>query len=328
MTAKEGGRSCSQGSAFFSASGNCFMLRKLLCLTILCSLPVLATAADKESEAAIRAAVQSYVEAYNVGDAKRVAEHWAEDAEYQLPSGERVQGREAIQKAFAETFAGDSPPKIDLVEARVRIVGNGVGIEEGVVRVLSADGGAEETGYLAVHVLQGESWKLASVNEQVLKQEPLNESASHLQDLDWLVGHWQEKVGESVADVRFSWAKNRSFLTCQFRTPLAVGEPLEGSQVIGWDPESKVIRSWIFDADGGFGEGLWTATEQGWAVEMVQVLPDGRRASATNTYSRVDANTFEWRSTNRQIDGQGVPDIGPIKAIRKISPDPKAPASE
>ena len=88
--------------------------------------------------------------------------------------------------------------------------------------------------------------------------------------------------------------------------------------MIGWDPESKVIRSWLFDADGGFGEGLWTATETGWSVKFVQVLPDGRRTSALNTYSRVDDNTFEWRSTNRQIDGKSAPDLGPIKATRQV----------
>ena len=65
-----------------------------------------------DAVAAIRQAIDSYVAAYNHGDAAAVAEHWAEDAEYVLPDGERVQGREAILRVSAilgtMTFVGGS----------------------------------------------------------------------------------------------------------------------------------------------------------------------------------------------------------------------------
>jgi hypothetical protein len=31
-----------------------------------------------------------------------------------------------------------------------------------------------------------------------------------------------------------------------------------GTQWIGWDPAAKQIRSWSFEADGGYGESVWT----------------------------------------------------------------------
>jgi len=49
-------------------------------------------------ESAIRASIQSYVDAYNRGDAKAVASHWSESGEWTSPSGERFQGKAATRR--------------------------------------------------------------------------------------------------------------------------------------------------------------------------------------------------------------------------------------
>ena len=56
-------------------------------------------------ENAIRAAVESYVNAYNRGDAEAVAAHWSESGEWTSPSGQRFQGRRAIEKELENLFA-------------------------------------------------------------------------------------------------------------------------------------------------------------------------------------------------------------------------------
>lgn len=296
------------------------MFHRLAFLSLLaCFAPALLPAAEPTAdEKGVKAAVESYVEAFNKADADAVANHWAEDAEYQLPTGERVQGRKAIREVFAKMFAADHPPKIDVIKARIRILTKDVAIEEGEVQVQTGDGAPEGSTYVAVHVRKGKEWKLNTVRE-VASPAPEPAAESPLHDLEWLVGNWKEE-SKSGAHSRFSWSKNRTFLTCQFKVPLPDGDVLEGTQVIGWDPESKVIRSWLFDQDGGFGEGLWTKTESGWSIKFVQVLPDGRRASATNTYERVDADTFAWKSINRKVDGQPVADIPPVHAARVQPP--------
>ena len=48
--------------------------------------------------AAILAAVESYVTAYNRGDAQAVAELWSDSGQWIGPTGERIQGREAIEQ--------------------------------------------------------------------------------------------------------------------------------------------------------------------------------------------------------------------------------------
>ena len=47
-------------------------------------------------------------------------------------------------------------------------------------------------------------------------------------------------------------------------------DDLEGTQVIGWDPAAGTIRSWMFDSDGGFGEGTWSKKDNSWIVKFSQ----------------------------------------------------------
>ena len=49
-------------------------------------------------ESPFRAAIESYVAAYNRGDAKAVAAYWSESGEWISPSGQRFHGRLAIEK--------------------------------------------------------------------------------------------------------------------------------------------------------------------------------------------------------------------------------------
>ena len=41
------------------------------------------------------------------------------------------------------------------------------------------------------------------------------------------------------------------------------GFQLSGTEVIGWDPTSRSIRSWVFDSDGSFGQAVWTRRGRG-----------------------------------------------------------------
>ena len=66
-------------------------------------LAIAAQAAEKPPDNsadinAIRANIDSYVAAYNRGDAKAVAAHWSDSGEWISPSGERFQGKQAIEK--------------------------------------------------------------------------------------------------------------------------------------------------------------------------------------------------------------------------------------
>ena len=83
----------------------------------------------------------------------------------------------------------------------------------------------------------------------------------------------------------------------------------------------------MFDSDGGFGEGVWSRRDNRWVVKFTQTLPDGRKASATNIYTRVDANSYTWQSIGRQLEGQFLPNVEEVKVVRKGAP-PEKPAGK
>ena len=85
---------------------------------------------------------------------------------------------------------------------------------------------------------------------------------------------------------------------------------------IGWDPLNARIRSWIFDSNGGFGEGLWVKDGKKWVVGTSGVLPDGGTGGSTNSFEFVDQDSLIWKITDRDLDGQPLADAE-VKFVRK-----------
>lgn len=278
--------------------------------------------------AAVRQAIASYVAAYNRGDAAAVADHWCEDAEYVLPDGERVQGRDAIRQVFEQAFSSAERSQIEVPSPHVRLLSDSTAVEEGVARVLRPGQPPEETSYLAIHIKQGNEWKLSTVREVETPPAPAAPAYEHLQQLEWLVGEWTDQSGEAEVATTIKWSGNRAFLSYSFSAAAPGMDALEGTQVIGWDPSAGVIRSWLFDSDGGFGEGVWTRDGDRWVVAFRQTVPDGREAKATNIYTVVDENTFKWHSIGRTIDGEPLPNVENVTIVRKTATATLAPSGE
>ena len=75
---------------------------------------------------------------------------------------------------------------------------------------------------------------------------------------------------------------------------------MTGTQRIGWDPVTRNIRSWVFDSEGGFGEGVWTREGNKWIVKKTGVTGDGKIASATNIISQVSKHRMTWESRSHR----------------------------
>lgn len=302
----------------------------LLILGLLCA-PALAQEAEKP-EAAIRSRIVSYVAAYNAGDVEAVLSHWADDAEYLLATGERVQGREALRAVFADALAEENRATIEVLDPHIRILSDTVATEEGAARITRPGEEAEETSYLAIYVKQGDAWKLTTVRETEVAPVVMSPAGEQLQQLSWLVGKWVDQSEDSSMTSNVRWSGNQAFLVYSFKAETPGLEPLEGTQVIGWDPVREVIHSWMFDSDGGFGEGDWMKDNDRWVVAFRQTLPDGRQATATNVYTVEDENTFFWHSFNRTVDGEAMPNIDDVKIVRApeeaAAASPPAPESE
>ncbi len=267
--------------------------------------------------AAIRKAVESYVAAFNEGDAAAVARHWSAEGVYVSPAGQRTQGREAIEQEFAAYFAESVGQRIELGEPNIRFLTPSVAIEEGHARVSRRGEPLTETSYIAIHVKQDDAWKLDSVRETVIPAEPSH--YDHLKQLEWTIGEWIDRDEESTIETVCQWTKNKNFITRSFTVSIKDRIEIEGTQVIGWDPVAGAIRSWMFDSEGGFGEALWSRKGNRWIIKASHTLNGGEKASAVNILTYVDPNTFRWQSIGREIDGELLPNIDEVTVVRKQS---------
>ena len=91
---------------------------------------------------------------------------------------------------------------------------------------------------------------------------------------------------------------------------------LEAVQIVGWDPSGGQIRSWTFDSEGGFSEGLWTWQKDRWIIKATAVMPDGDNGSEQRILIPNGDNQFSWRSVQRQVNGQILPGTDEVVVVR------------
>lgn len=296
------------------------MQRVMLTLAIMAGGLASARGADAGrqavDEAAIRKSVESYVAAFNKADAKALAAMWSPDAVYTNPvSGEQVVGREEIEKQFAGIFAAAKSIKLEAKSESVRFVSPNVAVEQGTAKVVRPDQTPEESEYTAVYVKRDGQWLLDRVTE-----EDVPVVASHyepLKDLEWMIGRWVDQDDEATVVTECNWTKNNNFIARSFTIQIGDRLDMAGMQIIGWDPSTKQIRSWVFDSDGGFGQATWQKKDNRWYIQQTGVLPDGRKSSVVNIVTRLDDNTCTLQAVNRTVDGELLPNIDEVKIVKE-----------
>ena len=284
-----------------------------LCLV---SSSLFAQEVDESPElSAVRKAVDSYVEAFNKHDAQAVAAHWTENGEFITPGGNQIQGRANLEKEFTAYFSEAKDAKLEIGEPQLQLLSPGVVVEHGAALVVASDRDPVETDYEAIHVKTSEGWKMDSVREKEFVRQQSN--YENLQQLEWMIGSWVDADDEATIETTCQWTKNQNFITRSFKVYVEDRIDLEGTQVIGWDASIGKIRSWMFDSEGGFGVGVWSSSGNRWTVQGLRVLPDGKRGSTTTVTEIVDENTLKVYTVGREVDGELLPNIGPIEVVRQ-----------
>jgi uncharacterized protein (TIGR02246 family) len=271
-----------------------------------------ANAADQD---AIAKRAEAFIEAFQKGDAKVIAAFWTSDGDYTDMTGKRLAGRDAIEKSFTEFFADNKGLKLRIDSDSLRFVTPDVAIEDGTTHVLHPDGAPPSRAkYTIVHVKKDGQWQLGSVRETVFTA-PSN--YEHLHGLEGLIGTWADDAGKGeVVRISFNWSENQNFITSTFESTFKNISIGGGTQWIGWDPAAKTVRSWSFFSNGGFGEGAWTQAGKSWTIKTAAVLPDGKKATGTDTVTIVDAETISFQAKDRTVDGKPVPDIKEVRLKR------------
>lgn len=287
----------------------------LIGLSIFCGGQISFAADQAKDTAAIEKSIKSYTAAFNAGDAKALAAHWAPDAVYSNPlTGTQVEGREAIAKEMAAVLTEVKGSKLTVDVQSIQFISPGVAVEQGTSKLISPKGDPHDSTYTAVHVKRDGKWFLDRITEEEIPV--ILSNYEHLKDLEWLIGSWTDGDELGRIQTTCTWTKNKNFIKRSFTASTHDRIDLSGVQIIGWDPSKKQIRSWVFDSDGGFAEGTWTKKEKRWYVQMTGTLPDGRKASSTNVFKMIDNNHFKWQSVNRTVDGSLQPNIDEVTVVR------------
>ena len=295
-----------------------FKITLLVALLIgLTSLPSSIQAADSDAEqiTAIADSAKAFTDAFRKGDAKTVAAFWLPDGDYVNEHGRNFKGRKAIEDMFTELFAENKGLKLRVDIHSIRFPTPGVAVEDGTSAVMSTDGNAPvRARYSNLLIKKDGQWFLASVREAAYT-DPSN--YEHLRGLDWMIGTWVDANPDGpVGHVSVSWEPSENFISTSRTADYKDASLENGTQMIGWDPVSKQIRSWSFEADGGFGESTWAKDGAKWIVKVKATTAEGGAVTATNIFTPVDGNTVKWQSKERTLNGKPIPDTKEITMKR------------
>ena len=88
-----------------------------------------------------------------------------------------------------------------------------------------------------------------------------------LHTLDRLVGTWTvDGTPGSTGTVRYAWFDSEAFLVQTVDLVAADGEATRGVEYIGWDPESRTLRSHYFGSSGEILEYTYDLTGDTWTI--------------------------------------------------------------
>lgn len=266
--------------------------------------------------AEISAAIRAYAEAYNARDAAKVAAHWSPDGVYvSKSSGEQVVGREAIAKELETTFAGDNPPTIELYTETIDFISPNVALETGYAIVRFSEDDAVESTYNVVYTKIAGEWLIDRVTEEEVVVEPSH--YAYLQDLEWMIGSWIDEGDGFLVEFDCQWTTKQNFIARKYSVERDGEVDASGLQVIGWDPASEQIRSWLFDSEGSYVLGTWTQKEDRWIVQSVATFAGGGSGSSTSIFKPQEDGTYTWQKVNRVVDGELLPNIDEIVLRRQ-----------
>lgn len=302
-------------------------LLSLVLLTVLAAQPGAAAepaAAPTPSLSPLEQAVvqesEATVKAFNAGDAGALGGMFLETGELVDEAGNVHTGKAAITALFTGFFGRFPKATLEMLVDSARPVGETLAVEEGQRRITTADGETAQVRYVALRSRQGDRWQIASYRE--FADDPLPTPREALQGAAWIVGDWVDESPEGRTEISFRWSDDGNFLLGDYTMSAAGAGESKSTQRIGWDPVNGQVRSWTFDDDGGFTEGRWLRTEEGWAVFSEATMPDGTTGVATLLITVKDADHLVVRGTDRFIGDVAEPDFEMTIARKPPRPAP------
>lgn len=265
-------------------------------------------AADREAIAKLG---QEFRAAFEKGDVKAIAALYTPGCEYyDDTTGEVFRGQAEVEKAYTDLFKARPQSKIDVQNKSLRLLGSDVAIQEGLVHLHPL--GSElpvSARYSCILAREGGQWKIALEREWGSNEDKL-------EDLGWLIGEWKAHGKQRDVQMSFRWNDKKTMIIDKFTVKEGDKVTSSGMQRIGLDPDSGQIRSWMIEQNGGKGQSYWVRDGNSWLLDSFGIVPGGAETSSVNIITRVDNDSFTWRSVNRKIGSDEMPPTDPIKVVR------------
>ena len=263
---------------------------------------------------AIEKLTNDMIQAFDKRDAAAIAAIWTEEGEFIRNDEEPIRGRATMQQGYEEFFKTlKGKPTLEIQFDALRFPSADMAVAEVSLQLKNDEGKIIASTWQDIALVrEGGQWKLAFVREW---DRDIGLDVS-LNELEWLIGTWQAVTPDRKVTITYEWDENKAFIRGKFIAREGADVIESGTETIGKDNAEGVVRGWIFQSDGGFGDGVWTREGRKWSVDVHGVASDGRQLTATTIYVHVDPNTFTWQAVNQAFDGVPVPDTQPVKVTR------------
>lgn len=283
-----------------------------------------ATPEDATEQIAVEDALKNFAAAFNDHKADEVAALYTTNAELVDQAGRVTRGRAAIQEVLSKLFVEQPQVKIQMDVQSIRFLSPELAVEDGISTMTSGSQEAptiHRDRYTVTHIKHDGKWLMASARDWAPTPPTGQEQ---LQQLEWLVGEWVDENSDTLVHTHYYWSEDKRYLFSKYSVQRAGQPPTEGLQRIGWDPQAQQLRSWTFDAVGGFSEGLWSRSGEQWIVKRTGTTADGKVRSVTTVLTRLGPDHALYQSRDRVMGGVVMPDLAAVPIVRK-PPQPSLP---
>jgi uncharacterized protein (TIGR02246 family) len=148
---------------------------QLIAIAALAALPLTAQEAS-DTEAALDALAQKYIDAWSKGDAAAAAAIYSDEARVTDFTGNTVEGRAAIEQALSESLKTFQGSTIQLERTNLSAVAPGIAVSDGTWEVKGASSaeGPTKGFYTVVAKKTGDEWALVASQSKVPPPMPSN----------------------------------------------------------------------------------------------------------------------------------------------------------
>lgn len=273
-----------------------------------------AEAADKAVEDAIKAKVEAYEKAFNTGDAPALSRMWAPDGSYINTDGWVSTGRDQLEKLHAHILSDKPKQTIKVYVGSITQSANDADavVERGIAVMRDASGGiVSRSPYIAIHRKIGGEWLLQSVVEMSTQTLP-----AQVTDLNWMLGSWKASNADNSVTLTNTMQPSGHLMVSDIEVTQGKSSPQHEMIMTTVDPASGKLTAFLFDANGGYGRGIWHQNQGKWYLNTHRTKPDGTTLDAVIVMKRDSDNTMSWQTVGRTADGITLKDLPEVVVTR------------